>query len=434
VRRLLALLLLLPGLAVAPARAVPARPFALLRVPLGLVSAPLERTYAVPPGALLLGVTWAAGAADVFVRPGLGAWEPLENDPGEAGSRAGTEPFWIGRVAAVSVRIVPRSPASDVAVDLTGGGASSSSAAPATRTLPRLGDVVTRPGWGADESWRSGRVSYTTPAAVVVHHTVTANDYTQAEAASYVRAVYAYHTRSRGWSDIGYNLLVDRFGTVYEGRYGDVARGVVGTHTAGFNERTTSVSLLGNYDVTETPAPMLAAVARVGAWAAERWHFDPRASVTLTSSGSDRFPRGSRVTVPRMPGHRDLGITACPGRYAYAHLPAVRAEAWQLLRAVISPAVVDGAPVHSPDPVTVTATLDHAAWWAARITDAAGEVLAVTHGHGRTITVSWNGRLPSGLPALPLTTYTYQLQADDHVHGPSEPRTGTFDGGVPRLV
>jgi hypothetical protein len=431
--RLLPLALLLSVLSAGPARATTA--FSFSRVSLGAVTAPVERTLAVPPGALLLGVTWASGTADVSVRRGLGTWEALENDPGEAGSRPGTEPFWIGSsTSVVSVRIVPLAThASDTSVDFAGAG-SSSSAPAASRTLPRLGAVVTRPGWGADERWRSGRVERTTPSAVVVHHTVTANDYTQAEAASFVRAVYAYHTRSRGWSDIGYNLLVDRFGTVYEGRYGDFARGVVGAHTAGFNDGTLGVSLLGNYDVTETPAPMLAAVARVGAWAAERWRFDPRATVTLTSSGSDRFPRGSRVTVSRMPGHRDLGITACPGRYAYGHLPAIRAEAWRLLRAVFGKAAVHGAPVHSPDPVTVSASLDHAAWWKARITTSAGDLLAETHGHGTRALVSWDGRLPNGLPALPGTTYTYALTADDHVHGASDPRKGTFDGGLPRLV
>jgi hypothetical protein len=432
--RLLPLALLLSVLSVLPSRAlVPA--FAFQRVALGSIAAPVERAVAVPPGAVLVGVTWAAGLAEVSVRPGLGAWETLENDPGEAGSRPGTEPFWIGRgVSVVSVRVVPRSPATDVAVDFAGSGSSASSAAPATRTLPRLGAVVTRPGWGADERWRSGRVEYTTPAAVVVHHTVTSNDYTAAEAASYVRAVYSYHTRSRHWSDIGYNLLVDRFGTVYEGRYGDFTRGVVGAHTAGFNDRTISVSLLGNYDTVETPAVMLAAVERVGAWAAERWRFDPRTSVTLTSSGSERFPRGAHVTVPRMPGHRDLGITACPGRYAYAHLPAVRSEAWRLLRAVLSTPVVTGAPVHSPDQVTVTASLDHSAWWTAQITDTSGTVLAETKGRGTSLKVSWDGRLPNGLPALPGTSYMYRLSADDHVHGPSDPKSGTFQGGMPRVV
>ena len=43
-----------------------------------------------------------------------------------------------------------------------------------------------------------------------------------------IRGIYAYHTRSKGWSDIGYNFLVDRFGRIWEGRYGGVDRPVVG--------------------------------------------------------------------------------------------------------------------------------------------------------------------------------------------------------------
>jgi uncharacterized protein with LGFP repeats len=403
---------------------------------LGTLTRPLERTYAVPRGAVLLGVTWRSGSAAVAVRRGLGAWEDVENDA-VPGPRAGTEPVWLGSaVSLVTVRVVPDGVVRDAAVDFAGGGtaSASSSSAPHTRTLPRLGSVVTRPGWGADERLRSGGVSYTTPTALVVHHTVTSNDYTQAEAASFVRAVYAYHTRSRGWSDIGYNLLVDRFGTVYEGRYGDFAKGVVGAHTAGFNEHTMGVSLLGNYDAVDTPAALLGAVQRVGAWAAERWRIDPRGTVTLTSAGSPRFPRGTRVTVSRMPGHRDLGITACPGRYAYGHLPAIRAGAWRLLRAVIAKPVVTGAPVRSPDPVTVKASIDHAAWWVATIRTSDGDVVARASGRGTRIAVSWDGVLPNGLPALPGSSYTYRLTADDHLHGASDPRSGTFDAGMPRLL
>ena len=48
--------------------------------------------------------------------------------------------------------------------------------------------------------------------------------------------------------------------------------------------------------------------------------------------------------------------------------------------------------------------------------------------------MSWDGVLPNGLPALPLMTFTYTLRADDHVHGASDPVTGTFDGGMPSVV
>jgi uncharacterized protein with LGFP repeats len=427
---LVAALLVLP---VAPTRA--AAPFAFARRALGTLAAPVERTYAVPAGAVLAGVTWAGGDATVSVRRGLGAWEELDNDAGEAGGRPGTEPFFLGRGGApVTFRIVPDGAVSDARVDFVGGGEARTTNAAATRSLPRLGAVVTRAGWGADESLRRGGVSHATPQALVVHHTVTGNDYTQAEAASYVRAVYAYHTRSRGWSDLGYNLIVDRFGTVYEGRHGDFARGVVGAHTAGFNTGTLGISLLGNYDAVDTPAPMVAALTRAGTWGAERWGFDPRGRVTLTSQGSPRFRAGTRVTVYRMPGHRDLGTTACPGRYAYDRLAQVRTEAWRAFRARIGTPVVKGAPVRAPEPVRIRASIDKTAYWRATIRDSNGTALVTTTGRGRSIFVSWDGVMPNGLPAVPGTSFTFTLAADDRVHGPSDPAVGTFEAGLPTLL
>lgn len=434
VRLLLALTLLAAAFAV-PANAA-ATPFAFARRVIGSVAGVAERTYAVPAGAVLAGVTWASGDAAVSVRAGLGGWTDLENDPRELGGRPGTEPYWLARDARVlAVRVTGA--AEDVRVDFVGAGAPAKAAAqdpPTSWDLPRLGKVVTRPGWGADERWRKGRTEYMTPRALVVHHTVTRNDYTAAEAPGLIRAVYAYHTKSRGWDDIGYNILVDRFGTVYEGRYGGFQRGVIGTHTAGFNSQTLGVSLLGNFDEVDTPEPMVDALGRAGAWFAERWRIDPRTRVTLTSKGSPRFPKGARVTVYRMPGHRDLGKTACPGRYAYGRLAAVRTLAWRNLRAFFSDVTVTGAPVRSPKPVRVTASLDHAARWQATITTADGsDVLAVAEGRGTHVAVSWNGVFTNGLPALPLMTFRYELTADDGVHGPSDPAVGTFEGGVPAL-
>lgn len=78
-----------------------------------------------------------------------------------------------------------------------------------------------RADWVADESisgWSTGDQQAFYPVeALTVHHTAGWNDPNQDYAAT-VRAIYSYHVRSNGWSDIGYQYLLDRSGRVYEGR------------------------------------------------------------------------------------------------------------------------------------------------------------------------------------------------------------------------
>jgi uncharacterized protein with LGFP repeats len=92
--------------------------------------------------------------------------------------------------------------------------------------------IISRAQWGADESIRTEAPSYRPTVRVgFVHHTASSNDYTADQAAAVMRGIYAYHVKSNGWSDIGYNYLVDRFGRAYEGRAGGLDRFVVGAHT-----------------------------------------------------------------------------------------------------------------------------------------------------------------------------------------------------------
>jgi len=69
----------------------------------------------------------------------------------------------------------------------------------------------------------------------VVHHSASGNSYTPAQVPAVLRSVQAFHLDGRGWSDIGYNVVIDKFGSVWEGRAGGLSRAVVGTHAMGFN-------------------------------------------------------------------------------------------------------------------------------------------------------------------------------------------------------
>jgi uncharacterized protein with LGFP repeats len=148
-----------------------------------------------------------------------------------------------------------------------------------------------------------------------------------------IRAIYRYHAVSRGWGDIGYNVLVDRFGRLWEGRYGGLASTVIGAHAGGFNTGTVGIAMLGDYSRADPTEAMIDAVEAFTAWKFSRFDIDPRASTTLTSAGggTSRYPRGTEVTVPTVFAHRDVGSTDCPGRLGYARLPEIRAGVAQRL-------------------------------------------------------------------------------------------------------
>src|SRR5699024_10379905 len=79
---------------------------------------------------------------------------------------------------------------------------------------------VTRAGLVTEQGMRCSNPDYTEPTkALTLHHTAGNNNYTPAEAAAQVRGIFKYHAKTLGWCDMGYNVLVDKYGTIYEGRY-----------------------------------------------------------------------------------------------------------------------------------------------------------------------------------------------------------------------
>ena len=85
--------------------------------------------------------------------------------------------------------------------------------------------IIPRFSWHADESIRRAAPQYGDAVHfAVVHHTAGTNNYTRAQSAAIVRGIELYHVKGNGWNDIGYNFLVDKYGQVFEGRYGGVDR------------------------------------------------------------------------------------------------------------------------------------------------------------------------------------------------------------------
>ena len=305
----------------------------------------------------LVGVTWTHDPAvtdtgvRVRVQSAAGTWgEWTEIAAHESGPdatatrgtsiRGGTEPVWTGPSTGVEAEVVTRSGAHplDVHLDLVVAG---TSAADTTLVTPvkdsaraAAAAIHTREEWGADESIRTWEPEYaSTIKAATLHHTAGTNAYTADQVPAMIRGIYRYHAVSRGWGDIGYNVLVDRFGQIWEGRYGGLESTVIGAHAGGFNTGTVGVALLGNYDSVDTTAPMIDAAETFIAWKFSLFDVDPTASTKLTSGGGGtaKYPRGVTVKVPTIFAHQDVGNTLCPGRYGYAQLPGIRTAVAQRL-------------------------------------------------------------------------------------------------------
>jgi hypothetical protein len=412
----------------------------------------------------MLGVTWAhdpsVGGVTAQVRwRARGAWSSWRDlagdsaDAPDAGSRDagatlrdGTAPLWVGDSDGVQVRVTTaagRTPR-DVRVDLVDPGSSAADAgvgvAPRDTAAAREEQptILTRADWGADESIRRGTPSYNATVKVgFVHHTDTANDYTLAQTPSVIRSIYAYHVKSNGWSDIGYNYLVDRFGRIWEGRYGGITRAVVGAHTGGFNTDSFGTSLIGTFTTTAPPAVTLASLEQLFAWKLGSYYRDPGGTATLRSAGggTSKYAAGTYHTFAVVSGHRDAGDTSCPGDATYARMPAIRTAITSLLgTAFVDPTIsTTRVPVGSTTPITMRAGSRNAPSWTLSITTPAGASVRSWTGAGTDpIDASWDLTDGSGSP-VPVGAYLVSLTGTSADGDTALPWSTTVVVGKPQV-
>src|SRR5205823_5701972 len=172
------------------------------------------------------------------------------------------------------------------------------------------------------------RAFYYSPKVKVafVHHTAGSNSYSLSQSDDVVRVIYWFHTQGRGFCDIAYNFLISRYGQIFEGRAGGVARPVTPGSQAGFNPDTFSVSMLGNFQTASPTRASLVALKRLLAWRLDVAHVPAMGRDTLVSQGGEttRYPAGARVTLPTIVGHRVTGLTSCPGIHLFRLIPGIR--------------------------------------------------------------------------------------------------------------
>ncbi|WP_380158079.1 N-acetylmuramoyl-L-alanine amidase [Kineococcus sp. R86509] len=310
------------------------------------------RTVRVPldgiHGASMLGVSFPAGTRATSVslrvtRAGVvGPWIDLAlgdsaPDPGSAEPEVvASDPVWTGELgpgAVVEVRL-PAEDAGHARLEVVDPGPAATSRTAVTLASSTGPGVRSRAEWGADESLRRGEVEYSaTIRAAVVHHTADGGDYSASQVPSVIRGMYRYHTQTLGWNDLGYNVVVDRFGGIWEGRAGGTTRPVVGAHAGGFNADTFGVSMMGDFTSKAPSDACLQSVAAVIAWKFALHDLDADAPARLTSAGGGtaRYPAGETVSLRTINGHRDVGYTACPGDVGYTRMDDVRGRVAALL-------------------------------------------------------------------------------------------------------
>jgi len=305
----------------------------------------------------MIGVTWTGtGPSEIWFRvDGVDgpwtAWEALEvsdaetPDPGTAEAdrqHRGSEPLYVGSKGRIQFRF-PGGGYSDLEAVLIDGTAAE--AAPVAEFSEQLstdlsGSIPGQPAIRPRSDWDpySQCPPRETPEEIqpeiaIIHHTGIHNSYTESAVPGILLGYCLYHRNTRGFDDIAYNLLVDRFGTIWEGRAGGIDRAIRGGHAAGFSSYSTGIALIGNYTSSSVGWRQRSALEQLLAWKLGIHNIDPLAVAEVISMGSDKYDEGVPVTLNAISGHRDVKYTACPGIYAYNALPDIRSSVAAVWRA-----------------------------------------------------------------------------------------------------
>ena len=386
-----------------------------------------ERTLAsaVPPRFDMVGLHWSgSGSVEFRTRSLSGRWSVWQRAAPEAedlpdptsgenaasrGWRLGN-PYWVGASNRIAYRLrgkVTRLRAYFVQ--------SAEERIPLRRvSMAGSPPLISRESWGANEAIRRSPPSYARNLQLaVVHHTAGTNSYSASQSAAIVRGIQVYHVKGNGWNDIGYNFLVDKYGQVFEGRYGGIDKNVVGAHAEGFNTGSFGVALLGTYQTVAPTAAEKTALANLLVWRLDIAQVDPVSTLSFSSGGNARFPVGTPVFLRAVSGHRDTGFTTCPGNVVYSMLGALaRQAATTGLPKLYAPKVqgqLGGV-------VRFQARLSEVLPWTVNVTDSTGAVVATGAGTSQGIDWTWDAS------TVAEAGYTWTIAAGDSVR----PATGTI--------
>ncbi len=382
----------------------------------------------------LVGIHWKGSGTVRFRTRDLagrwGRWQLAEAEPDDQPDRSSTEarrmrgwrlgnPFWTGGSDAIQYRVT-----GDVR-RMRGFFVRPTTLRPSREARTFYAgspQIIPRAAWGANERIRRSRPHYATDVRfAIVHHTAGSNAYSPSQSAAIVRSIQVYHVLGNGWDDIGYNFLVDKYGRVYEGRYGGIERPVIGAHAQGFNRNSVGISMIGNFNSASLSAAARSSLVKLLSWRLDVAHVDPTSVVTATSTGNPRFREGTRVPMRAISGHRDAYPTSCPGGNLYRQLPAIRGAVAQTgLPKIYSPLVRGSVGSN----IRFTARVSTPLQWTVSVTDSLNRPVASGLGLGTAIDWTWDAR------TAPPGRYSYTIAAGPY----ARPVVGTIGGPATQLM
>ncbi|OJJ16405.1 hypothetical protein BKI52_34520 [marine bacterium AO1-C] len=172
--------------------------------------------------------------------------------------------------------------------------------------------IVTRSQWGArtpNASFSTSKVTH-----LVIHHELGSNS--SSNWAARVKAVQNFHMNSSGYSDIGYNFLIDPNGVIYEGRAG--GDNIVGAHWCSRNRNTMGVCILGNYTFIKPSAAAQASLIKLLTWKATKEGIAPLGRA---------YHYGVNGQMNQIIGHREgLGCSSCPGDAFFGIIGSIKSK------------------------------------------------------------------------------------------------------------
>lgn len=319
----------------------------------------VQGTLDVGAGVTMVGVRWdgereASASMRVHDGTGWGEWtslgDPVQEQMGvEAGLEQGVQSLDEGREWATEGTIVMDADRVEVRLEGAAGGATvdtwTTQVTAADRaevaSVPTAGGgseglvVANRKQWAADMDLVPGTAPiWDSPKlGVTVHHTATEPYYTPEQVPAMLRSIYQYHAHTLGWGDMGYNMVVDRHGRIWEGRSGGIERNVQGAHAFGMNGSWFGLSVLGDHTISTVPQVEFDALNSATAWVLNRYDVDATSEVRYTNA-----TLGWTRWLPAIHGHGDVDATACPGYHLAGLLDIARdlvAEEQQLERTAV---------------------------------------------------------------------------------------------------